>query len=111
MNPHFSQVKLYFLDGGAEYHETINRTEVPVPQTEWILSHAKGRAPYTPAEIFRLNLEREELRAKALVHWNSTQYRTATGRPVDAILAPVAPTLAPPHDTTAWWGKRSESTA
>lgn len=64
-------------------------------------------APFSIAEVFRLNLEREEFRAKILHHWNATASRTSSGRPVDAILSPVAPTLAPPHDTTRWWGYTS----
>lgn len=101
-------VKLYLLDGGTEYHETIEAGgEWEVPQTKWILDHARDRRPYTPHEIFRLSVEREAFRANALAHWNATKYRTATGRPVDAILCPVAPTLAPPHDSTSWWGYTS----
>lgn len=101
-------MKLYLLDGGEEYHETIRKgEEFEVPQTEWILKHARGRDPYTPAEIFKLNLEREAFRSKALAHWNATHERTVSGRPVDAILCPVAPTLAPPHNTTRWWGYTS----
>lgn len=101
-------VKLYLLDGGAEYHETMQKSGEPaVQQTAWILNHAQGRGAYTVAEIFRLNLERETFRAEALMHWNSTQQRTTTGRPVDAILCPIAPTLAPPHNTTSWWGYSS----
>jgi amidase len=102
------QVKLYLLDGGVEYHETMQKSGEPaIQQTAWILNHARGRGEYTVAEIFRLNLEREAFRAKALLHWNATQQRTSTGRPVDAILCPIAPTLAPPHDTTSWWGYSS----
>ncbi|KAI6031476.1 amidase signature domain-containing protein [Pisolithus microcarpus] len=94
--------------GGTEYHETIQAGgEWEVPQTKWILDHARDRRPYTPHEIFRLSVEREAFRANALAHWNATKYRTATGRPVDAILCPVAPTLAPPHDSTSWWGYTS----
>ncbi|KAI6047918.1 amidase signature domain-containing protein [Pisolithus marmoratus] len=101
-------VKLYLLDGGAEYHETIQAGgEREVPQSQWILDHARDRRPYTPHEIFRLNVEREAFRANALAHWNATKYRTATGRPVDVVLCPVAPTLAPPHDSTSWWGYTS----
>jgi len=54
-----------------------------------------------------LNVEREEFRAAALQHWNDTALRTKSGRPVDAILTPTFPTLAPPHDTTRWWGYSS----
>jgi amidase len=78
-----------------------------VQQTEWILDQAQGSSEYTVAEIFRLNTERETFRAQALMHWNTTRLRTTTGRPIDAILCPVAATLAPPHDTTSWWGYSS----
>jgi amidase len=102
------QVKLYLLDGGAEYYDTLRLSGEPaVQQTDWILKHAQGRQPFSVEEIFKLNLERETFRARALMHWNATSARTATGRPVDAILCPVAATLAPPHDTTAWWAYSS----
>lgn len=101
-------MKLYLLDGGAEYHETLKKSGEPaVQQTKWMLDHARGRGEYTPTEIFQLNLERETFRANALKHWNTTAQQTNSGRPVDAILCPVAPTLAPPHDTTCWWGYSS----
>lgn len=73
-----------------------------------MLDHAAGRKEYTVAELFRLNLEREKLRAQALIHWNATQKRSKTGRPVDVILCPIAATLAPPHDTTCHWGYSSQ---
>ncbi|GJE89672.1 amidase [Phanerochaete sordida] len=99
--------KLYFLDGGAEYRETLAQ-DPPVPQTEWMLGQVpNGGAPFSVAEIFRLNLAREAFRTKILQHWKATEARTRTGRPVDAVLSPVAPTLAPPHDTTRWWGYTS----
>lgn len=79
-----------------------------MPQTKWIMNQVpNGGASFSIAEIFRLNLAREAFRAKVLQHWNSTEARTTTGRPVDAVLSPVAPTLAPPHDTTRWWGYTS----
>lgn len=63
--------------------------------------------PFTVAEVFKLNLAREAFRAKVAAQWNATRLRTTTSRPVDAILSPVAPTLAPPHDSTRWWGYTS----
>ncbi|KIJ54341.1 hypothetical protein M422DRAFT_25260 [Sphaerobolus stellatus SS14] len=95
--------QLYLLDGGQEYYNTLREGgEAAVQQTQWMLSHAKD-TPYTVADIFKLNLAREAFRADALDHWNRTQSRTTTGRPVDAIISPVAPSLAPPHDTTVSW--------
>jgi amidase len=79
-----------------------------VPQTEWIMSQVpNGGRPFLVADIFKLNLEREAFRAKMAAYWNKSERLTTTGRPVDAILSPVAPTLAPPHDTTRWWGYTS----
>ncbi|KAF8445614.1 amidase signature domain-containing protein [Boletus edulis BED1] len=99
-------LRLYFLDGGKEYLEVLRAgAELPVPQTEWVLDQIQTPRPLTVDEIFRLNIERETFRAKALEHWNAT--KGPTGRPVDAILCPVAPTLAPPHDTTCWWAYSS----
>ena len=66
-----------------------------------------GGKPYSVAEIFKLNLEREAFRAKVAAHWNATKTRTTSGRHVDAVLSPAAATLAPPHDTTRWWGYTS----
>ncbi|EJD35474.1 amidase [Auricularia subglabra TFB-10046 SS5] len=97
--------KLYFLDGGEEYRQTLRDGNEPaVPQTEWILSHAPPKA-YTAAETWPLNVQREQFRARLLAHWNATA--GATGRPVDAVLCPCAPTLAPPHTTVRWWGYTS----
>jgi amidase len=99
---------MYFLDGGAEYRATMAESgEPPIPSFSWIVSHAEGRAPYTVAEIFKINAERENFKARAHAHWNATASRTKSGKPVDVILTPIAPTLAAPHDSVLWWGYSS----
>ncbi|KAG8902186.1 hypothetical protein FRB99_004792 [Tulasnella sp. 403] len=101
-------VKLYLLDAGQEYWDTMALSGEPaVPGTQWMLAHANGRQPYKVPETWKLNLERENFRAKGLVHWNATRLRTTTGRPVDGVICPIAPTLAVPHDKTRWWGYSS----
>lgn len=98
---------MYLLDAGEEYHATLEEGGEPaVPTTQWILAHAKSK-PYAVHETWKLNVERETFRAKALQYWNATRDLTSTGRPFDAILAPVAPTLASRHDQTRWWGYSS----
>ncbi|KAF8323776.1 amidase [Clavulina sp. PMI_390] len=98
-------VRLYFLDGGEEYMETLAEgQEQPTPSFGWIHSLIEGAPPLTARQTWRLNGERERLRQRALMHWNATKARTSTGRPVDAILCPTFPTVAAPHDTTRWWG-------
>lgn len=101
------QCKLYFLDGGEEYREIL-ANDPPVPQTRWIMEQVPNQGqPFSIAETFKLNREREIFREKIANYWNESQRLTKTGRPVDAILSPVAATLAPPHDTTRWWGYTS----
>ncbi|KAH8120024.1 amidase [Phellopilus nigrolimitatus] len=101
--------KLYFLDGGAEYEAVLKESgEPPVPQTKWIMSQVPNSGkPFSVAEIFQLNLQREAFRQKLLDHWNNTRKQTGTDTPIDAIITPVAPTLAPRHETTQWWGYTS----
>lgn len=57
-----------------------------------------GSVPAQSAyELWQLHAERRRLQKGYLDHWNSTITRTGTGRPVDAIICPVAAYPAPPH--------------
>ncbi|KAJ8495856.1 hypothetical protein ONZ51_g1447 [Trametes cubensis] len=70
----------------------------------------EGSAPietgveYTPDisayELWQLHKKRTSLREEYLAHWRATAASTGTGRPVDAIIAPVAPFPPPPHGLT-----------
>ena len=61
---------------------------------------------YTPTisayELWQTQKKRTTLREEYLVLWNRTVAETGTGRPIDAIIAPVAPSAAPPHGKTMW---------
>ncbi|KZT09017.1 general amidase [Laetiporus sulphureus 93-53] len=48
-------------------------------------------------ELWQLHREKRALRKSHLDHWEATVARTDTGRPVDAIISPVAPYAACPH--------------
>ncbi|OCH94227.1 general amidase [Obba rivulosa] len=48
-------------------------------------------------ELWQLHREKRALRKAHLDHWEATASRTGTGRPVDAIISPVAPYAACPH--------------
>lgn len=39
--------------------------------------------------------------------WNQTQQITSTGRPIDALICPVAPSVGIPHDYNIYWGYTS----
>jgi len=48
-------------------------------------------------ELWQVQKRKLGLRQEYLDHWNSTAALTGTGRPVDAIISPMAPYVAPPH--------------
>jgi amidase len=67
-----------------------NMTEIP----DW---GSKGKKCLTTYELWQLHKQRRELQREYLEHWRASASETGTGRPIDAIIAPVAPYAAPPH--------------
>ena len=52
--------------------------------------------------LWQHQMKRTELRKEHIDYWENTAARTGTGRPVDAIICPTAPSVAPPHGKTAY---------
>ena len=48
-------------------------------------------------ELWQVQKSKRDLRGEHLDYWNASVELTGTGRPVDAILSPCAPFVAPPH--------------
>ena len=48
-------------------------------------------------ELWQVQKLKRDLRGEHLDYWNASVELTGTGRPVDAILSPCAPFVAPPH--------------
>jgi hypothetical protein len=46
-------------------------------------------------ELWQLHKQRRELRREYFEFWQGSASETGTGRPIDAIIAPVAPYAAP----------------
>ncbi|KAK0198954.1 general amidase [Armillaria mellea] len=59
-----------------------------------ISAHNGGLSAY---QLWQVQKEKRNLRQEYLEYWQATEKITGTGRPVDAIIAPVAPYAAPPH--------------
>ncbi|KAI9065795.1 general amidase [Trametes sanguinea] len=55
------------------------------------------RRQLTAYELWELHKEKRDLRKSHLDHWEATVARTGTGRPVDAIISPVAAYASCPH--------------
>lgn len=54
--------------------------------------------------INHLNLKMRALKVVFVDTWQSTKKRTSTGRPMDALVCPVAPSTGIPHDFNIYWG-------
>ncbi len=59
-----------------------------------ISAHNGGLSAY---QLWQVQKQKRNLRQEYLEYWQATEKSTGTGRPVDAIIAPVAPYAAPPH--------------
>ena len=55
------------------------------------------KAELSAFELWQVHKRRQVLRKEYLDRWEATADTTSTGRPVDAIISPVAPWAAPPH--------------
>lgn len=64
------------LDAKATYHDSKTKTVF---------------------ELFQIQKKRRDIRQEYLELWRGSVKDTTTGRPVDAIISPVAPWAPPPH--------------
>ncbi|CAE6482581.1 unnamed protein product [Rhizoctonia solani] len=101
-------VKLLLPDGGAEMRAALAQSGEPaVPSVEALLAQGDKSGAFTLAETYTANVERDLFRVRALQHWNETALRSKSGRPIDAVLCPVAYSLASVHHTMGWPGYTS----
>ena len=82
------------LDVLAESGEPVLPSMALDPVVKGINKSSDGTNVY---ELRRLHKEKKDLREAHFVQWQDTARITGTGRPVDAIICPVAPFAAPPH--------------
>lgn len=67
------------------------------------------RQPLNAYQLWQLGKERRELRKSLLDRWQATASQTGTGRPIDALICPVAPYAAVPHGQTRYVTELSSS--
>jgi len=84
-------VKLFSSDGGEAVRADIEKSGEP------LLFTVLTPNTLTVAQNLALNNERNNLAKKYMDYWNASVGKTDTGRPVDALICPVAPFTAPPH--------------
>ena len=75
-----------------------------IPQISGIFG--KRRAEASASKIAANNIAKREYQKEYMEYWNSTAHSTSTGRPVDAIIAPLAPFAAAKPSRYNYYGCR-----
>jgi amidase len=92
--------------GEADYAAIASQTGEPILKSMSNFGTSSGTAEagvyikdtgISAFELFQIQKRRATLRKEYLDYWQSTESSTSTGRPVDAIISPVAPFPPPPH--------------
>ncbi|KAI0639369.1 general amidase [Trametes polyzona] len=97
---------IWLADGSEDYNSCLTTGEPlinsmdPKADPNDVPAFRIPRQPLTAYQIWQLNKERRSLRKAYLDRWEATVSETGTGRPIDALIAPVAPYAAVPHGKT-----------
>jgi amidase len=76
---------------------------------EPMISQIKGeygtlRKERTASQIADVNVRKRQLQKEYMEYWNSTSALTGTGRPVDAVISPIAPFAAARPNMFKYYG-------
>lgn len=92
--------KCWSFDGGKDARDAFALSGEPsAPQ---VLMEEKEQ--YNATQIMRTMVEKREACKEYMEYWNSTAEKTGTGRPVDAIICPLAPFPAARPGRFTWYG-------
>ncbi|ODO01726.1 hypothetical protein I350_06553 [Cryptococcus amylolentus CBS 6273] len=86
-------------DGGHDVRTALELSGEPK-----LPSLHKASEMISTYEEWQVNKRKLAYRKRHLDHWNATSARTSTGRPIDAIISPIAPYAAPPHGENTYVG-------
>jgi amidase len=101
-----SQTDIWAAAGDADYAAVTSQTGEPVLKSMSNYGTSSGTSEagvyikdqgISAFELFQVQRRRAALQKEYLDHWQSTKSTTSTGRPVDAIISPVAPFPPTPH--------------
>ena len=87
-------------------HEVFGKTGEPIEEGVKTIFGAKPTEQYNASRIAAVNVAKREFQKEYMEYWNSTVAKTGTGRPVDAVVAPLAPFPAAIKDTYEYYGEQ-----
>lgn len=93
--------KCWGFDGGSDCQADMNLSGEPLAKQALI---ADNLPQANASDIMAVNIEQREVQKEYMEFWNSTSDQTGTGRPVDAIIAPLAPFPAARENGYTYYG-------
>ena len=91
-------------DGGADIHGAFALSGEPVATQVKMSYGTEPREQMVASKIAATNVAKRRFQKEYMEYWNSTKNQTGTGRPVDAIIAPLAPFPAARPDGYLYYG-------
>ncbi|KAF2117414.1 amidase signature domain-containing protein [Lophiotrema nucula] len=82
-------MKTWVFDGGVDVKAAFALSGEPM--ADQVKLYENLDKEFTASEIAATNVKIRQLKKEYMEYWNSTQESTSTGRPVDAIIMPLAP--------------------
>lgn len=89
--------RIYSADGGEDVKKSCDEGGEPVMYN--LMADGNEPKHLSTFESWQVNQEKSKYRKEYLDHWQKTKEVTGTGRPVDAVIAPVSNWASCPHDT------------
>ncbi|PBP27707.1 amidase [Diplocarpon rosae] len=86
-------LKTWQFDGGADIHDALALSGEPMI-SQVASAYGSLKEQYTASQISAVNVSKRQYQKRYMDYWNSTTSLTGTGRPVDAVITPVAPFAA-----------------
>ena len=97
-------MKSWVYDGGENVHEAFGLSGEPLAPQVGATYGDKPFEQMKASQIAENNLAKREYQKEYMEYWNSTEGLTGTGRPVDALIIPVAPFSAPRPTHYTYYG-------
>ncbi|KAJ5040893.1 uncharacterized protein L3040_005452 [Drepanopeziza brunnea f. sp. 'multigermtubi'] len=86
-------LKTWMFDGGSDVHGAFALSGEPMAN-QIASTYGIRKEEYTGSQICAVNVAKRQYQKAYMDYWNSTSSITGTGRPVDAVIAPLAPFAA-----------------